>query len=232
MRFKLLVAATLALAMLAVTLAIRVHDDASSSSPSPAHSAKSPHAASKRESLTKTRPGLLKRLANDPHGALESLLQSSGPDQSSPLGNDPYLQAAVVDAANRLALSTHPKWGKDAPIVLENFVHLWAQADLTSAYDWVHQNPAGPVRDALITRVAFVGAQSDPNAAAWLVVEEIPPGHVHEEAVVMILHQWALKDPASATAWVNLFPDTPFRQRALSELEGVISYSRSGLSTP
>lgn len=229
MRFKLLVAATSVLAMVAWALAIRMGDDSDASS---AHSTTSPHSAPQQKYHTKNRLGFVKQLADAPHAALESLLQSPSRDQNWSLCADPHLQSAVVDAANRLALSTHPKWGKDDPVALENFVQLWAQADLTSACDWVQHNPAGPIRDALITRVAFVGAQSDPNAAAWLVVEEIPPGHIHEEAVVMVLHQWAIQDPASAVAWVNLFPDTPFRDRALRELEGVISYSRSGLAAP
>ncbi|WP_265592974.1 hypothetical protein [Verrucomicrobium sp. BvORR034] len=229
MRFKLLVAATSALAMVALALAIRMGDDSDASS---AHSTKSPLSAPQQKYHTKNRLGFVKQLADDPHAALESLLQSPGRDQNGSLCADPHLQSAVVDAANRLALSTHPKWGKDDPVALENFVQLWAQADLTSAYEWVQHHPTGSARDALMTRVAFVGAQSDPNAAAWLVAEEIPPGYIHEEAVVMVLHQWAIQDPASAAAWVNLFPDTPFRDRALRELEGVISHSRSGLAAP
>ncbi|WP_038169858.1 hypothetical protein [Verrucomicrobium sp. BvORR106] len=163
---------------------------------------------------------------------MEWLLQKSGSEERSRLGTDPHLQSAVIDAANRLVLRTHPQWGKEDPVILENFVQLWAGADLNSAYDWAHEIPVGPVRDRLMTRIAFAASQSDPPSAAWLVVEEVPPGPLHEEAVVMVVHQWALQDPDSATAWVDQFPNNSIRDRARRELEGVISYRRAGLAAP
>jgi hypothetical protein len=176
--------------------------------------------------------GLAERLAQDPHAALEWLLQTSGLEQCPSPSTDPHLQSAVIDAANRLMQTTRSQSGQDNPVALENFVQLWAAVDLHSAYRWVHQIPAGKVRNALMARVAFVGSRVAPGEAACLVVEEIPSGVLQEEAALMVLHQWAIQDPASAAAWVELFPDDPFRERALHELQGVTDYHRTSLATP
>jgi hypothetical protein len=176
--------------------------------------------------------GPAERLADDPHAALEWLLQTSGREQSSSLSADPHLQSALIDAANRLMQTTRTQSGKDDSVTLQNFVQLWAAVDLRSAYEWVHQIPASQVRNALMVRVAFVGSQIAPGEAASLVVEELPPGVIQEEAAMMVLHQWALQDPNSAAAWVNLFPDEQFRDRALRELQGVTYYQQASLAAP
>ncbi len=232
MRFRFFAIATPALAMAALALIIRISEDSNAPPPPPITRPSGPSSEFQRESHTKTRRGLVERLADAPHAALEWLLQKSGSEERSRLGTDPHLQSAVIDAANRLVLRTHPQWGKEDPVILENFVQLWAGADLNSAYDWAHEIPVGPVRDRLMTRIAFAASQSDPPSAAWLVVEEVPPGPLHEEAVVMVVHQWALQDPDSATAWVDQFPNNSIRDRARRELEGVISYRRAGLAAP
>lgn len=234
MRFRFLAIAASALAMATLALVIRISEDsiASPPTPPPFTSPSGPSSDLHRTANTKARSGLIERLADDPRAALEWLLQKSDSEQRSRLGTDPHLQSAVIEAANRLVLRTHPQSGNDDPVVLENFVQLWAGADLNSAYDWVHQIPTGPARDRLMTRIAFAASQSDPPSAAWLVVEEVPPGPIHEEAVVMVVHQWALQDPDSATAWVDQFPNSSLRDRARRELEGVISYRRDGLAAP
>lgn len=234
MRSKLLVTAISVLTIVALALVIRMGDDPDASPPSLTKS-RSPE---NRESGSPPKPdrearlGLVERLASDPHAALNWLLQTSGRDQSSSLSTDPRLQSAVIGAANRLMERTQSPWGNDKPVILENFVQQWAAVDLLSAYEWVYQVPAGDVRDSLMVRVAFAGSQINPAEAAWLVVDELPPGRIQEDAVVMVLHQWALQDPAAATAWVNLFPDNPLRDRALLELQGVTSYSQAGLAAP
>lgn len=234
MRFRFLAIAASALAVAALAFIIRISEDSNAPPPPPPPITRpsGPSSEFQRESHTKTRRGLVERLADDPRAALEWLLQKSAPEERTRLCADPHLQSAVIDAASRLLLRTHPQWGKDDPIALENFVQLWAGADLNSAYDWVHQIPVGPVRERLMARTAFAASQSDPSSAAWLVVEEIPPGPIHEEAVVMVVHQWALQDPDSATAWVDQFPNNSIRDRARRELEGVISYRRAGLAAP
>lgn len=184
------------------------------------------------ERKPKTASTLAERLAENPHAALEWLLQTSGRGQSSALSTDAHLQSAVIDTANRLIRTTRSELGQDNPVTLGNFVQLWSAVDLQSAYRWVYQIPAGEVRNALMVRVAFVGAQIVPDEAASLVVEELPPGAIQDEATMMVLHQWALRDPDSAAAWVNLFPDDQFRDRALNELQGIMDYHRARLAAP
>ncbi len=66
---------------------------------------------------------------------------------------------------------------------------------------------------------------TEPAAAANFVVREIPPGSAQTEAVISILHQWALRNFDDAAAWVELFPDGEIRERAINELAGVRDYS-------
>jgi hypothetical protein len=240
MRFKLLVTATSALAMAMLVYMIQMGENsnapASLNNNSRAESREPDAPMSGRTPIfdrkTGPPPGLAERLADDPHAALEWLLQTSGREQSTSLSADPHLQSAVIDAANRLMQRTLPQSGKDDPVPLQNFVQLWAAVDLSSAYGWVHQIPAGQARNALMVRVAFVGSQIAPSEAASLVVEELPPGVIQEEAAMMVLHQWALQDPDSAAAWANLFPDDQFRDRALRELQGVTYYQQTSLAAP
>ncbi|HSI65272.1 MAG TPA: hypothetical protein VLE43_19250 [Candidatus Saccharimonadia bacterium] len=227
MRFKLLVTAISALAMATLALVIRMGEDSNALPASPKNSAES-----RKPDAPMSGFGLAERLADDPHAALEWLLQTSGREQSTSLSADPHLQSAVIDAANRLMQTIGPQSGQENSVALGNFVQRWASVDLRSAYEWVHQIPAGQVRNALMVRVAFVGSQIAPAEAASLVVEELPPGVTQEEAAMMVLHQWALQDPDSAAAWVNLFPDDAFRHRALSELQGVTYSQRTSLAAP
>lgn len=232
MRFRVLAIATPALALAALALVIPIGKDSNAPPPPPVNNRSSPSRELPRKQPAKTRHGLVERLAEDPHAALEWLLQKSDPEERARLGAAPHLQSAVIDAANRLVIRTHPQGGKEDPVILENFVQLWAGADLNSAYDWAHEIAVGPVRERLMARIAFAACQSDPPSAAWLVVEEIPPGPIHEEAVVMVVHQWALQDFDSAKAWVDQFPTVSLRDRTRRELEGVVSYRRAGIAAP
>lgn len=234
MRFTSLLMAVSALVM--ALLAWVTHPDVDSHVPTPTASPAS-HSAPTIAGKTKP-PILLARLAEDPHAALEWLLQTSGgaPGSPSPLSTDAHLQSAVSAAADRLMEMTQSPSqspaGKNSSLALENFIQLWAMADVRTACEWVHQLPASPVRDALMVRVAFSGSRIDPAEAACLVVEEIPPGAVQEEAAVMVLHQWALQDAPAAAAWVGLFPDDAFRERLLDELRGITDYHRASLAAP
>jgi hypothetical protein len=108
--------------------------------------------------------------------------------------------------------------------VAENIVQQWAGGDMKSALAWVGNQSAGYDRDEMIHRIALVLAPSDPADAAGLVLEQIPEGPAQDEAVMTVLNQWAYKDFKSAIEWVETFPDTPFRERAVQELEGIHQY--------
>ena len=73
----------------------------------------------------------------------------------------------------------------------------------------------------MLARLSYVRAQVDPVAAARLVVSDIPAGRARDEAVISVVHQWALKDARSALRWVQSFPDEALRQRASDEVAGV-----------
>jgi hypothetical protein len=106
----------------------------------------------------------------------------------------------------------------------ENMMQQWAAKDPMAALDWADQLPAGADRNGMMTRLAFVEAHVSPTDAANLVLYEIPPGSDQEEAIISVLHQWALKDYAAASDWVDEFPDGPLRNRAEQELNGMAEY--------
>ena len=64
------------------------------------------------------------------------------------------------------------------------------------------------------------------QTAARLVVEQIPAGPKQTEAVISVVHQWALQDLAGALAWVNRFPGGILKERAAHELAGVVYFQQ------
>jgi hypothetical protein len=104
---------------------------------------------------------------------------------------------------------------------LEDLAQRWAEKDLAAALDWIASLPRDARRDQVIGRVAYVQAQTDPAAAARLVVEGMTPGDPLTEAAVSVLYQWGRRDLAAATSWANTFPEGPLRTRALQELSTI-----------
>jgi hypothetical protein len=159
--------------------------------------------------------------ASDPFGALEWVLKT--PD--SPDFND-ELQAVCLglgqtDPAHAVEMA---QTLEQPPGVVENLVQQWAASDLTSALQWANDQPEGGVHDELITRVALVLSKTDPSDAAGLVTEQIPPGTGQDEAVMMVVHQWGDQDLQAAASWVQTFPESPLRDRATEELQGLAQY--------
>ena len=107
------------------------------------------------------------------------------------------------------------------PGLLTSLLVQWAARDFAAAHDWIRQQEAGGWRDDLLARLAYLRAQTDPLAAARIVVSDIAPGPRRDEAVISPLHQWALRDPESAAAWAGAMPDGPLRERALAEIRGL-----------
>lgn len=108
---------------------------------------------------------------------------------------------------------------------VENLTQRWAELHFDAAKTWVTAQSPGPIRDQLIQRLAFVQAKTSPAEAARLAVEQIPPGPMQAEAVLAVLHQWALKDSPAALNWVERFPESSLKEAALSELNGVAATS-------
>jgi hypothetical protein len=109
-------------------------------------------------------------------------------------------------------------------VAVQHFLQHWATIDLGAARDWIHQQPIGDRRDAFVARIIFVLSQQDPATAAQWVLDEIEPGPAQNESAISVLHQWALHDFSAAESWVQNFPEGPLRERAISELNGVVSY--------
>ncbi len=139
---------------------------------------------------------------------------------------DVCFQVAQTDARHAVEIAEENGLGAGRGAVLENLVQQWAGQDVAAAYAWTLERPAGEERDQMMGRLAYVQSQSEPAAAANVVVDQIPSGSIQNEAAMSVLHQWALRDMASATAWVDRFPPGALRDRAELELKGLAAYAR------
>lgn len=166
--------------------------------------------------------------AQDPAAALAwANAQPPGDDRSDALVAVCF---GIAEKDPARAVQTAVTYGVDQQTtgVMENLVQQWAAADLRGAYAWAADQPAGEPRSALLARVAFIWSQSTPADAAKMVVEQIPPGDTQTEAVMTVLHQWAMRDPSTALEWVRRFPESPLRARAITELEGILQTTAPG----
>lgn len=111
--------------------------------------------------------------------------------------------------------------GQAQPGLIGNLVQQRAAADIRAAYDWANALPPGEVRQESLRRVAVTWAKTDPGASAKFVAEQLAPGPEQTEAAVSVIHQWALRDLGSASAWANQFPEGPLRDRMFAEIAGV-----------
>jgi len=109
-----------------------------------------------------------------------------------------------------------------------SLVARWAAQDFERAYEWTKAQEPGPPRDEMFARLAYLRAQADPAAAARLVATDIPAGPVQDEAVISVIHQWALQDPHGAAIWAESLPDETLRQRASEEIAGLAAASFPG----
>jgi hypothetical protein len=98
---------------------------------------------------------------------------------------------------------------------LEHLVQIWTEQDPRAAVDWITARPAGPQRDVLLARVAFVRAQQAPAEAANLALDYLGAGPVRDDAIAAVARAWAVQDPAAAAAWVEDFPAGSLRNRSL-----------------
>jgi hypothetical protein len=161
----------------------------------------------------------------DPEAALAwGRLQPDGGERTEAL-TDACFQIAQADPARAVVLAEEFKLNKDA--VLINLAQQWAAKDLTTAYNWICAQPDDDRRAALVTGTVFVWSQKEPVGAAQFVVQQISPGAAQDEAVMMVLHQWALVDPEAAGTWVQQFPEGQLRNRAMNELAGIATYEQS-----
>lgn len=110
--------------------------------------------------------------------------------------------------------------------LLTSLLSQWAKRDFDGAYAWTKTQEPGPWRDNQLAHLAYLCALTDPVAATRIVATDISPGPARDEAVISVVHQWALRAPEAASTWVRSIPDGPLRQRADNELTA--TQNRSG----
>jgi len=96
----------------------------------------------------------------------------------------------------------------------------WAASDFEGAEDFTDGLPAGDSRETLLGLLAMEALRIDPGQAAAIAMGDMTSGEIQTEAVVSIVHQWALKDHAAAHTWVAGFPEGELRERAEREIAG------------
>ena len=122
-------------------------------------------------------------------------------------------------AAMEMALANHLQ-DVDSGL-LTGLIGQWAMHDFDGAHAWIKTQETGDWRNDMLARLAFIRAQTDPLAAARLAVAEISPGPARDEAMISVLHQWALRDPETAKTWADSFRDDTLKTRALAEIQGI-----------
>jgi hypothetical protein len=126
--------------------------------------------------------------------------------------------ARAVLEVERLDLGAH------TDVMLQHFAQRWAAQDFTSAKAWAMAHAAGEQRDNLLIRIALVQSATAPAEAAQLIVDEIAPGPIQIEAAISVIHQWATRDIAGATAWVEIFPPGATKERAEREISRIAAH--------
>lgn len=139
------------------------------------------------------------------------------------------LRTAETDPLAAMEFAQKNNLTDDDPGLLTNLMMQWASQDFDGAYAWTKAQNSDAWRDNILAHLAYLRAQTDPIAAARLTVSDITPGPARDEAMISVLHQWALRDVGSAKAWVDSFQDEKLRKRALDEIRGIQSQGRSRL---
>ena len=128
------------------------------------------------------------------------------------------LRWADFDPPAAIALALELKLDPLGGALLPNLAQQWASRDFSAARAWAQNMPAGELRDQVYSRLAYELAHENPPEAARLLAGMRPAGPARDEATIMVVHAWALRDPAGARAWVEVMPPGSLRERARVEL--------------
>jgi hypothetical protein len=166
--------------------------------------------------------------ARDTAAALDWAATLGNARERDEILTDVFLQLAESDPAEAVRARSRYVTDEKPNAGLEALTQRWAEKDFPAARDWALSRTAGAQRDQLIARLAYIQSQTAPFEAATLAVENVPVGKVQTEAVMAVLHQWALRDLAAAEKWAEGFPEGDLRTRAVNELNGIAqSHSES-----
>jgi hypothetical protein len=165
-----------------------------------------------------------------PAEALEWVLKAASGPQRDAVMETVCPQVAETNAAAAVALAERA--GSSCSNLLDNMVLQWAQQDGVAASAWAMSQPRGEKRDRLFCRIVFVESKTNPEEAARLVVEQMSPGGAQEEAAISVMHQWALNDANAALAWARQFPEGTLRDRAIGEVQNIMSMNAAAEGQP
>lgn len=154
------------------------------------------------------------------------------PASSAELATSPRIQLerqclalAEQDPLAAMEFALKHQLTADDPGLLTSLLMQWAARDFDAAYTWTKTQEAGAWRDHTLAHFAYLGAKTDPLAAARLVVADISPGPARNEAIISVVHQWALQDTEAAGLWARSLADETLRQRASAEVAALAAAS-------
>lgn len=159
--------------------------------------------------------------AQDTSAALDWAATLGNAHERDEILTDVFLKIAESDPAEAVRIRSRYVTDQKPNAGLEALTQRWAERDFPAARDWALSRTAGAQRDQLIASLAYVQSQTAPFEAATLAVENVSAGRAQTEAVMAVLHQWALRDLAAAEKWVDGFPEGSLRTRAVNELDGI-----------
>lgn len=176
-----------------------------------------------------TRGMILHRVARlwaerDASAALAWAAALTNAGERDALVTDVCLQLAESDPAAAVRTLSDHITGDKPHGGLEALAQRWAESDFQAARAWALSRPGDTRRDRIVARIAYQQAQDSPLEAATLAANEIPEGKTQAEAVLAVLHQWALRDLAAAEEWVEGFPEGDLQTRAVNEIEGIARF--------
>lgn len=166
---------------------------------------------------------LRERAENDPEGAWAAALrwpEREGGERDRALA-EVCLAMAKTNPLEAIERARRFDLGKLPDAIEERLVQQWASADVSAALAWLKNEPMGESRERLTLRITHVLSESDPVAAAHLVLEKMQPGAVQDEAVMIVVNRWANSDLVAAKEWVKDFPKGLLQERAARELEAI-----------
>lgn len=163
--------------------------------------------------------------ANDPVAALQWAVSRDDVGEQEFLSGTVYLKWAETDPASAVAAAEQVRiLGTTRTDVMRNLVSQWAAQDLASTLAWVKARPVDDQRSQLIGQVAVRLAETSPAAAIALVQKEIAPGNRQREAILAVLHKWALHDLPAAKTWAASIPgESVMGKHVRQELDGIES---------
>lgn len=155
----------------------------------------------------------------DARAALLWATELNRPEERQFVLSTVLLTIGEIDPTSALTAAHNAGLKTDVSLT-EDLALQWAATDLNGATAWVLQLPPSAAKDTALSRLVFLEAQTQPEAAVNLVVNDMSAGPAQDEMAISVLHQWALKDFSGAQAWLDLFPDD-LRERGRQELENI-----------